>query len=81
MNKTVWQNMETGETVSGNWCYIWHEDRFIIYLDSIDPITGRARIVQCSGDHPRWGKWEIVSGRGSEKTDEKAVASKNCEEL
>ena len=60
-----WKNQKTGEIITGSWKYVWHLDRFFIWLDSTDPITNRRRELQCSGDHPEWGQWKLVKDKSS----------------
>ena len=53
-----WSNGEA--TISGRWIYDWGADRFLIWLDSIDPVTQQPRGLSVSGDKPEWGNWKRV---------------------
>lgn len=62
--KAVWTNGK--KSITGNWIYYRHNDRFFISLDSKDPITGRRRELAVAGDHPEWGKWKLVRKEAGE---------------
>jgi hypothetical protein len=48
-------------TITGRFEYYWPGDRFDIWLDSTDRITGKQRHISLVGeDSPQWGKWKIV---------------------
>jgi hypothetical protein len=58
--KATWKN--GNKKVTGKWTYDWASDQFIIFLDSVDPVTGASRKVVTGGDHPEWGNWKKVEG-------------------
>jgi len=57
-HEAIWSDGKT--TVQGTWEYYRPSDKFIIWLDSKDPVTGRQRVVETHGDVPEWGKWKRV---------------------
>lgn len=58
MRKGKWTDGKI--TVWGEWEYQWSSDRFLIVLDSRDPITGEQRRMVVSGDMPEWGKFKLI---------------------
>jgi hypothetical protein len=50
MRKARW--IKGDKIITGEWEYIWQSDRFIIRLDSRDPITGQYRSFCVCGDEP-----------------------------
>ena len=59
MQSATWRN--GSKTVTGEWKYLWSQDRFVIRLNSRDRITGRQREMIVSGDSPEWGNWKKVA--------------------
>ena len=58
--KATWMNGK--KKLTGKWAYDWASERFYIFLDSTDPVTGAARKVVTCGDTPEWGNWKRVEG-------------------
>lgn len=48
------------ETMTGEWRWSYFLQRFQIYLDEPDPVTGRKRIIETSGDEPGFNGWKLV---------------------
>lgn len=60
MNKATWVNGK--RKLTGTWKYVYGSDRFVIWLDKRDSITGRDRSLIVSGYTPEWGNWKLVRG-------------------
>jgi hypothetical protein len=64
--KATWVNGK--KTVTGEWEYYWPGDKFFIWLNSTDRVTGNQRtITVVGGEHPEWGNWKLVKEE-NEKT-------------
>jgi len=61
--KGLWLNGKQKQT--GEWKYFWGSDKFIIWLDSVDRITGRQRQVEVHGEKPEWGNWKLQNDDAS----------------
>jgi hypothetical protein len=60
MRRATWQNGR--RTMTGQWEYIWHADRFRIVLDQIDRVTGQNKVIVTAGsqrEKPEWGNWAL----------------------
>jgi hypothetical protein len=56
--KATWINGK--RKVTGTWSYYRPSDRFDIYLDVKDRITGQYKHVSTNNDTPEWGNWKLV---------------------
>jgi hypothetical protein len=56
--KGLWRNGK--RTLTGSWSYYRPADRFDIWLDSKDRITGQNRHISTHNDTPEWGNWKLV---------------------
>jgi hypothetical protein len=60
MKRGTWKNKK--RTVSGSWEYNPISDRFIIFLDQRDRITGLHKQIVTAGSQrelPEWGNWKF----------------------
>lgn len=57
--QATWSHPKRKTKLAGTWEYDWAGGFFIIWLDSIDPITGDQRRVITYNDHPEWGHWKL----------------------
>ncbi len=53
----TWTNGK--RTVTGRWIYVWASQRFVIWLDSRDRVTGANRRIVTANDTPEWGNWKL----------------------
>lgn len=57
-NKAVWKKGK--QKITGSWIYNWAADRFTIWLDEKDELTGQSRKFVVGGDHPEFNGWKLV---------------------
>ena len=57
MTKATWKKGK--KKIHGHYKYRWASDKFVIYLDSKDPITGLYRVFDVYGEKPEWNDWEL----------------------
>lgn len=56
------------KTLTGRWQYKG-SDRFVIALDSVDPVTGQERNFSVYGDSPEWGNWKLDRSANKSKSE------------
>ena len=58
MTKASW--IKGKKRMTGYWKYQWASARFIIVLDSKDPVTGRQRELITAADKPEFNGWKLA---------------------
>ncbi len=61
MTKATWRKGK--RRITGSWTYNWSADKFHIYLNSVDDITGEKRTITVHGDTPEFYGWKLVQKR------------------
>lgn len=54
----TWKHPKRKRKLTGEWKYVGG-DKFIIFLDKKDSITGRDKVVEAYGDKPEWDDWKL----------------------
>lgn len=59
MSDGVWK--KGTRRITGKWMWSWHQQRFLIYLNGRDPITGESRgVIESFGESPEFNGWKLV---------------------